>query len=309
MSDIIDWLMEGDAAIRWQTQRDLLESPAVDWQSERLRVASSGWGARLLAYQDSRGTWGGGIYSPKWTSTTYTLLQLRDMGLPGDHPAARRASGLLLDEGLGEIGTRQFQDRLSHGDLCIVGMYLGLSVYFGVIDARTDALVDHLIQHQMPDGGWNCRSLKQPGVHHSSFHTTFNVLEGLREVLDAGLTLHSSAILAAQAQALEFMLQHSLFRSHRTGEIITEKFLYFSYPYRWYYDVLRGLDYFQRARAIRDQRLSEATEILNAKQRKDGAWAVQNYHPGQAFFELEKTGGPSRWNTLRALRVLSWWNG
>jgi hypothetical protein len=173
MSKQIDWLMEGDPAIRWQTMRDLLEKPDVEWQEEREFVAKAGWGAHLLSMQDPRGTWGGGLYSPKWISTTYTLLQLRDMGLPRTQPAAQQATRLLIDEDLGQEGTFRFHERLARMDLCIVGMFLGLGVYFGITDSRIKAMVAHLLENQMIDGGWNCRSLKRGGAKHSSFHTTF----------------------------------------------------------------------------------------------------------------------------------------
>jgi hypothetical protein len=307
MNELTDWLLEGDPAIRWQTMRDLLAAPAAEWQMEREQVASIGWAARLLSLQDPQGTWGGGLYSPKWTSTTYTLLQLRDMGLSTSHPAAQRATRLLIDEYLGPTGTPRFSDHLAHMDLCVVGMFLGLAVYFEINDPRIEAMLSHLLQNQMADGGWNCRSLKRGGAIHSSFHTTFNVLEGLQVYLESGSAPFSAAIKAAQARAVELMLQHHMFRSDKTGEIIEEKFLYFSYPYRWYYDVLRGLDFFQRIRTARDARLVEAIELVKSKQRKDGSWPVQNRHPGKSFFEMEQMGKPSRWNTLRALRIIRWW--
>lgn len=299
--------MSGDPAIRWQTMRDLLAEPEAAWQVEREKVASVGWGAHLLSFQDTQGTWGGGLYSPKWTSTTYTLLQFRDMGLPRAHPAAQQATRLLIDEDLGKAETPRFVTRLAQIDLCVVGMFLGLGVYFGVADSRIEAMAAYLLQNQMADGGWNCRSLKRGGAVHSSFHTTFNVLEGLQEYIECGYTPHKTAIESAEARALQWMLQHHLYLSDKTGEIIDQKFLYFSYPYRWYYDVLRGLDFFQRIRTQRDIRLIEAIELVKSKRRKDGTWTVQNRHPGKSFFEMEQTGGVSRWNTLRALRVLGWW--
>jgi hypothetical protein len=306
MDTLINWLMEGDPAIRWQTQRDLLDQPEDVWQAERLKTTTDGWGARYLSHQDPAGTWGGGIYSPKWISTTYTLLQLHEIGLPGDHPAAQWGTRLIMDT-LGAEGSEQFQKNVKHWDLCVSGMDLGLAVYFKVTDTRIDRLVEDILDNQMPDGGWNCSARKDRGVTHSSLHTTINVLEGLRTCIEAGTAPHLENILIAEQRALEFMLEHKLFKSHKTGEIINIHFTELSYPSRWHYDFLRGLDYFQRAGAAHDIRLQDAIELLVKKRRKDHTWPVQHRHPALSFFDMEKTGGPSRWNTLRALRVLRWW--
>jgi hypothetical protein len=303
---VLNWLMEGDPAIRWQVMRDLLDAPERRWQTERRRVATAGWGARLLALQDSGGTWGRGLYSPKWTSTTYTLLQLRDLGLPGSNRAARQGARLLLDNLLGPAGSAQFAYRLNRLDLCVVGMLLSLGARFGPRDPRLPALRAWALEHQMADRGWNC-NLTKLGAVHGSFHTTFNVLDGLRDDQERGG--EAGLIQAAQQRALEFMLVHKLFRSHKTGQVINPAFLKFSFPPRWHYDVLRGLDFFQRVRAPRDARLGEAIERVRQKRRSDGTWPLQNRYSGRTFFEMEKPGQPSRWNTLRALRVLSWWEG
>lgn len=304
--ELMAWLMEGDPAVRWQAMRDLLDLPERRWQAERRKVATAGWGQRFLLLQDARGTWGGGLYSPKWTSTTYTLLQLRDLGLPGTNAAARRGARLLLDEMLGPEGSERFAERLEGLDLCIVGMVLSLSACFGVRDSRLSALRVHALAQQMDDGGWNCECRRRVVVH-GSFHTTFNVLDGLQDDLELGPGDGAAAIQAAQRRATEFMLAHRLFRSHKTGQIILPAFLKLSYPPRWHYDVLRGLDYFQRIRAPHDPRFGEAIEVLRQKRRADGTWPVQNRYSGRIFFEMEKTGQPSRWNTLRSLRVLRWW--
>jgi len=305
---LIDWLLEGDPAIRWQVMRDLLAAPEKTWQAERRKVARTGWGQRYLALQDPAGTWGGGIYSPKWTSTTYTLLQLRDLGLPGTHRAARRGAQVALKGLLGEPGTELFTKQLHRLDLCIAGMALSLSAYFDLDNGQvgSDAILAHVLGHQMADGGWNCRCT-HAHVVHSSFHTTFNVLDGLQDQLDRGGKLDRAAIRAAQARATEFMLAHKLFRSHTTNAVISDKFLQLAYPPRWHYDVLRGLDYFQRVGAPRDARFAEAIALLNSQRRPDGAWPAPHRYGGREFFRMEMGRQPSRWNTLRALRVLKWW--
>lgn len=306
--ELIRWLMDGDPAIRWQTMRDLQGVPAERWLAEQRRTLHEGWGVQLLALQAQDGSWGGGIYSPKWISTTYTLLALCAIGIPRDHQPAQRAAALVLDEQLGRSCDEAFLRNLAACDRCIVGMNLLIAAYFGIRDARMDAIVENLLTELMPDGAWNCRRQRRPKPHHSSFHTTFNVLEGLREWLETTPT-HAlrNEVLKAEQRALEFMLEHRLFRSDKTGEIITSKFTLLSYPHRWHYNVLRGLEYFARVNAPRDERLQDAIKVLDSRRRTDGTWPVQHKYAGKVFFEMEKIGGPSRWNTLRALRVLQWW--
>ena len=249
----LSWLLEGDPAIRWQVLCDLLDSPAAEWQAERERTLSEGWGARLLSLQDPDGRWGGGIYSPKWTSTTYTLLNLISIGIPPEHAGARRGAQLVIGELLGGMRDERFDQKLAQLDRCIVGMVLRIAVYFGISGERVEAVVNNLLDERMPDGGWNCRRHNRPRPHHSSFHTTFNVLEGLRLYLESGAAYRSAEVQAAETGALELLLEHRLFRSDKTREIIQPKFTLLSYPHYWHYDVLRGLAYFARAcgRAIR----------------------------------------------------------
>jgi len=266
-------------------------------------VAREGWGARLLALQDPEGTWGGGLYSPKWTSTTYTMLLLRDFGLPPSNPQARRACSLLLENGLRPDGGVNF-GRTDRSESCITGMVLSIVSHCQCDDDRPDTLADHLLADQMPDGGWNCR--RPYGATHSSVHTTISVLEGLR-LYGLYRRRRASDVQSAQRRGREFLLIHRLFRSHRTSRTIKSEFTRFSFPPRWHYDILRALDHFQVASQPRDQRLSEAVEIVRRRRRSEGRWPLQNCYKGKSHFELERLGGPSRWNTLRALRVLKWW--
>jgi hypothetical protein len=307
--EIILWLMDGDPAISWQTLRDLLDAPEQEWVIEQQRTLDVGWGARLLALQEPNGGWGGGMYSPKWILTTYTLLTLHSIGIPRTCEAAQRGVQLMLEDHLGATCDSSFHKNLALWDRCVVGMMLQLAVYFMVADARIEAMVDNLLSEMMPDGAWNCRRLRQPRPQHSSFHTTINVLEGLREYVELYSGARSNDVLAAEQSALELLLQHRLFRSDKTGQVIDNKFTMLSFPPRWRYDVLRGLDYFARAGWRRDPRLQDAIDLLLDRRRKDGHWPVQQKHPGKVFFAMEPTGGPSRWNTLRALRVLRWWEG
>jgi len=304
----IHWLLDGDPAIRWQTLRDLVEAPARTVAAERRRVAQIGWGARLLEEQSADGRWGGGpsrdtgLYTPKWTSTTYTMLLLRDFGLTPTNSQARTACGLLLDRGLRDDGGINYAPD-SRSETCITGMVLSILSYFQLDDDRAGKVETHLRNAQMPDGGWNCRRV----ATHSSMNTTISVLEGLRlrELNDPD---DARALRDAQQKAREFLLVHGLFRSHRTGEIIKSEFMRFVFPPRWHYDVLRALDHFQSVQAPRDQRLSEAIDIVNRRRGADGRWTLEYAYTGKTHFNLERLRAPSRWNTLRALRVLKWWN-
>jgi len=307
MDATIDWLLAGDPAIRWQTERDLLDEPPRRWQRSRRETMESGWGAQLLARQDRAGTWGGGVYSPKWTSTTYTLLTLIAIGVPSSCAAARRAAAICVSRQVGERADDAFARTALRTDRCIVGMLLTIAVHFGLDQTRIAALLDNVLAETLDDGGWNCRRGRaRPEPTHSSFHTTFNVLDGLRALIerDKGPRLDDAA--RAERRATEFMLAHRLYKSHSTGEEIDRRFSLLSYPPRWHYDVLRGLDYFARAGAPHDPRFTDAIALLRAKRRADGTWPVQHKYAGKVFFDMEKIGRPSRWNTLRALRVLRW---
>jgi hypothetical protein len=300
LAEVHDWLLEGDPAIRWQVQRDLLKQPRARWQAEQQRVAREGWGAALLAKRGRDLRWSRGLYTPKWTSTTYTLLELRRLGLPGDHPAASESADLLLEEQVWVAGNGTFWEA------CIAGFALCLGSWFRAdVDAR-DALLDEVLQAQMPDGGWNCR--RPRGATHSSFHTTINVLEGLRDYAEAG-GKRRAAVKAAEARAREFFCAHQLYRSHRTGQVVDEKMTRTPFPPRWRHDVLRTLDYFRAAGAKPDPRLKDAIEVVRSKRLSDGRWPQQQPQSGQTWFTMERVGQPSRWNTLRALRVLDWWDG
>ncbi len=311
---VIEWLLDGDPAIRWQVLRDLIGASERTVERERGRVARGGWGGRLLARQDPGGTWAGGqssdggLYSPKWTSTTYTMLLLRDFGLPQTNRQAQEACGLLLDQGLqpdGGIGYGTWAKWLRGGETCVTGMVLSILSYFKYDDARLDTIAARLLEEQMPDGGWNCR--RPRGATHSSVHTTISALEGLR-FFEMHRGLGAAEVREAQRRGREFLLVHRLFRSHRTGNVIKSEFTRFSFPPRWHYDILRALDYFRAVDAPRDERLAEAVEIVRDRRQEDGRWLQQHSYKGRTYFELERVGATSRWNTLRALRVLRWWD-
>lgn len=308
---ILDWLMAGDPAIRWQVQRDLIgENPAV-YQRERAKVATEGWGARYLAAQDKAGTWARSLYSPKWTSTHYTLLTLRFLGLPPGQPQALKTCAILMDKGfLDDHGiyytasVKTNERRRDYAETCITGMALSIFSYFQFKDERVDLIAEHLVDQQLGDHGWNCRSYR--GDKHSSFNTTLLVLEGLREY--GRFRPKSKLPLAAALKSgREFLLNHRLYKSHHTGNIVKSSFLVAPGQPSWQYDFLRALDHFQAARAPKDKRLEDAIDLLLRKRGKDGRWAENRPASGKRWFTMETAGKPGRWNTLRALRVLRWW--
>jgi hypothetical protein len=301
----LSWLLEGDPSIRWQVQRDLLHLPPTKYEAERKKIAREGWGKRLLDLQDSDGRWGGGMYGPKFISTTYTMLTLRLLGLPPNNSQAKRACKLFLDEGFyTDGGINFFQYGWKYSETCITGMILSLLAYFRYPDVRLHAIAAHLAGQQMKDGGWNCESYKS--ATHSSFHTTISVLEGLYEY-ECFYPEKKKSISQIRARGHEFLLRHHLYKSHRTGEVFDPKMTAMPFPPRWRYDFLRGLNYFQACNAKKDERMKDAIELLKSKQKPDGRWMMNTGMTGRKFFDLEKPGQPSRWNTLRAMRVLGWW--
>jgi hypothetical protein len=304
----IPWLLEGDPSIRWQVLRDLLDQPPEIYAKEQEKVARAGWGAQLLARQDADGKWGGGIYSPKWTSTTYTLLLLRQLGLPPGHEQALRGCEKFFFRGLEKDGGINLFKSFRHSETCVNGMLLALLAYFHYPDERIHNIAEYLLREQMPDGGWNCQWIHGHGAAHASFHTTISVLEGLDEY---GKTYPQAipAVKKATDSAHEFLLQHQLYKSHRTGEVFDPDMTHMRFPPRWHYDFMRALDYFQSAQAPLDKRMQPAVSLLLEKRRgEDGLWVLNQSWAGRVHFPIEEAGKPSRWNTLRALRVLKWWH-
>ena len=306
--NVLDWLLDADPAIRWQVLRDLTDASAEEVRAERSRVAAEGWGARLLALQGTDGQWDGGTYFPSpfdnaepgqpWTATTYSLLLLRDFGLDPRSKEARDAVGRVRANSRWEEAGQAFFD--GEVEPCINGMAVALGAYFG---EDVNGIVARLLDEQLEDGGWNCDADR--GSTRSSFGTTINVLEGLLEFGRA--TGGTPDTAAARRRGEEYLLERGLLRRKSTGELVNPAWLQFSYPTRWHYDVLHGLDYFRDAGAPLDPRMAEALDLVRSKRQADGTWPLENSHPGRIHFPLEEGDGhPSRWNTLRALRVLAW---
>jgi hypothetical protein len=306
---VLDWLLDSDPAIRWQVLRDLADAPPGIVAAERARVAAaaSGWCARMLALQADDGQWEGGALFPAvrdrsagqpWTATAYSLVLLQDCGVDPHDEAVRRAVARVKAHCRWEHAGQPFFN--GEVEPCINGMTVSLGAYF---DEDVGAVVDRLVREQLEDGGWNCEA--ENGSVRSSFHTTIRVLEGLLAYERA--TGGSPAARPARRRGEEYLLERRLFRRKSTGEVIDPAFLQFSFPTRWRYDVLRALDYFRAASDQPDPRTDEAIALVRSKQQPDGTWPLENTHPGAVHFHLEDGDGrPSRWNTLRALRVLRW---
>ena len=306
--DVVEWLLEGDPSIRWQVWRDLVDGSPQEVAAERARVEVEGWGARLLELEDPDGLWAGGAFMPAdfrgdeagqpWTATMHTLQTLRIFGLDPASESAQNAVSLIAESGRWEHAGQPYWE--GEVEPCINGRTIESGAYLGVDVAP---VVERIIEEQLEDGGWNCDA--EIGSVRSSFDTTINVLEGLIEYEAAN---GSSEVTGARRRGEEYLLERKLFRRRSTGEVVDPAYLEFAFPYYWHYDVLRALDYFQRAGADRDPRLEEAVELVRSKRQPDGRWLLDHIHPGRVFFDIETVGEPSRWNTLRALRVLTWWD-
>ena len=297
---VLDWLLEGDVAIQFQAHRDLRGEVLPEMQQ---RIKSEGWGWAFLEKRNPDGDWGRDYYQPKWISTHYTLLDLKNLNIEPDLPEIRQVLESFLkrekspDGGILPIGTTR------RSDVCVNGMFLNFASYFGVGEPDLRSIVDFLLSQRVADGGFNCQSNRE-GCVHSSLHSTISVLEGILEYQQNDYSYRLPELLAAAATSQEFVLMHRFFKSDKTGAIIDPKMTMLSYPSRWKYDILRALDYFQKANLTDDARMDDALQLLRSKCRPDGRWNLQAKHPGQVHFDMEKPGQPSRWNTLRALRVL-----
>jgi hypothetical protein len=309
---VIRWLLDSDPSLRWQAMRDLTGAPADEIVAERARVATEGWGARLLALQAVDGRWGGAAWNRGWDSTMHVLMLLREMGLDPASDQARRAVGLVRDrvtwQGCGPPecdGNTFFEGEF---EPCINGQVATVGACFGQ-DVR--GIIDRLLGEQLPDGGWNCEA--PHGSMRSSFNTTICVLEALLEYeQNVG---DSPEVTEARLRGEEYLLERRLFRRRSTGEVIERDrkggaaWTRFAFPTWWHYDVLRGLEYLRRAGVTPDERVTEAIDLVASKRDGDGRWSVETRYPGVMQVEIDEgEGQPSRWNTLRALRVLNWYS-
>ena len=319
---VVEWLLDSDPAIRWQAIRDLTDATGEEVAFERARVAGEGWGARLLELQRPDGHWDKstpnftssagaswwqslpphrqGTLFPEWTSTAWSLMLLRGFGLDPTSEEARRAVTRIREHVAWEHDGEPFF--AGEVEPCINGKVVALGPYFG---ENVHGIVDRLLGEQMSDGGWNCE--QENGSTRGSFHSTIDVLEGLLEYERAvGST---SRVSAARLRGQDYLLDRRMLRRLSTGEVIDPDWTHFSYPTYWHYDVLRGLDYMRAAGVAPDERVAEAIELVESRRDSDGRWALENQHPGRMHFPMDEgEGRPSRWNTLRAMRVLRWYS-
>jgi hypothetical protein len=322
-SSVIQWLLDADPSIRWQVMRDLLGAPTEAVAAERARGATEGWGARLLTLQGVDGSWAGAAWNHGWDSTMHVLSLLRELGLDPASGEAHRAVGLVRDgvrwRGWDWDGTWRGSDFegtpffVGEVEPCINAQVAASGAYFGQDVQR---IVDRLLSEQLSDGGWNCEA--ENGSTRSSFNTTICVLEALLEVELAGGSGGSSTDVAvvreARLRGQEYLVERRLFRRRTTGEVIERdrkgdaKWTRFAFPTWWHYDVLRGLEYLRSAGATPDERVAEAIALVESKRDGNGRWPLETQYPGTMPVELDEgEGQPSRWNTLRALRVLAWY--
>lgn len=317
LAPVIEWLLDSDPAIRWQVMRDLLDAPESEWTAERSKVATEGWGARLLSHQDSDGQWAGGAFIPSgftaqmweeegqpFTATLFSLTQLREFGLEPSSAWARHTTELIGAHSRWDHAGQPYWE--GEVEECINGRVVADGAYFGV---DVSHIVERLVGERLEDGGWNCE--RTGGSVRSSFDSTINVLEGLLEYERATGGTHEAR--EARESGEEFLLERNLFRRLSTGKPAHDRFLDLTYPSRSQYDVLRGLDYFRSASQLTgadpDPRLSDAIDHLRLKRREDGIWNLDWSLPGRVWFSFgDNPGSSSKWITLRAARVLRWWN-
>jgi len=304
----IDWLLDSDPAIRWQAMRDLTDAPADEVAEERARVATEGWGARLLALRREDGLWHTDASDSEWPSLL-ALLMLRDMGLDASSQQARQAIALVRDNATWHSrgpwhGTPVFAGEV---EPCINGRVVTVGSYFG---QDVSGIVERLLGEQMADGGWNCE--QENGSTRGSFHTTIDVLEGLLEHERAG---GSAEVTTALERGQRYLLERRMLRRLSSGELIDPAFTLFSFPTGYHYDALRGLEHLRAAAVTPDARVAEAIDLVRSKRDAEGRWPLENPHEVEVVnarlrdleFDMgEREGRPSRWNTLRALRVLRW---
>ncbi|HWD04916.1 MAG TPA: squalene cyclase [Amycolatopsis sp.] len=304
MSDVTTWLLDSDPALRWQVERDLAGEPPEVWEPTRARVATEGFGAQLLSLQDEDGQWAGGAFFPAgytgseegqpWTATTWSLNALREWGL--DASVLHGTAEKLAANSRWEYQGLPYWD--GEVDCCINAYTLANGEWLGV-DVR--GLAAWFVEHRLPDDGWNCDWVE--GATRSSVHSTLNALKGL-----LACACPTDAVRDARRAGEEYLLRRGLFRRLSTGEPIAPWVSRFSYPFRWFYDVLNAADYF-RAADVHDPRMAEAIELIRAARRPDGTWLQSRRHPGRVWFEIDVPAGePSKWLTFHAQRVLNWWD-
>ncbi len=297
---LIKWLLEGDPAIVYQVNRDLLDT-GINLNALQQNIALEGWGKKLLDAQGKDGLWGRGYYSPKWVSTHYTILQMMRIGFPSDHMAPKVALMKYLNEKFSSDMGIDVSATSKKSDVCVTAMVLSMLCYFKIVDDRMSDMLTYFEKTRLYDGGWNCNHAG--GDFHSSVHTTLSVLDALERARRFGIKSNVDVDDLINS-GMTFMLNHKLYQSHRAGQPMQKQFTRFSFPPRWFFDVMKAMDQFQMHDVPQNENFDDSLKLICKKQRKSGKWTVQNKHAGREHFEMEKAGQESRWNTLRALRIL-----
>jgi hypothetical protein len=298
----LEWLLEGDVAVQFLTRRDFLEETTESLRPIQARMDSEGVVKRYLDYVDpSTGLWGEGVYSPKFTSTHYTCLRLKNLGISPNNAAYRRGAALLVEH----LWRRPHLERRHFSqDMCVAAMVLQMAVYARLADAECEAMLDYILDHQMKDGGWNCSWNRKPAPKQSSLHTTLSVLETFREIIQSSFGHRRDEVVRAIPKGVEYLLSKRLFRAVRTGAIIHPTMLQTPYPAGWKYDILRALEFCALQGIPYDLRMEEAIALLEARIQENGRVKTVAPQPGKMFFRMESTRADSRYNTLRTWIVM-----
>lgn len=299
--DPVAWLLGGDAAVRFQTRRDLLGDERPELQR---RIASEGDARTILAAHAEPG-WGRRFYEPKWTSPHYSLLELRDLALPRDHPLCVREAGQAIERHTGSDGGFNPMGSVKESDVCMNGMFLAFGCYFLAGGAGLRSIIDFVLRQRLDDGGFNCRA-NRSGARVSSVHSTTSVIDGLSEYLRSGHTHRAREVRDAIGTATSALLARHLYQRRSDGAPIRAEFTRLHHPARWHFDVLRGLDVLRGAGTAYDDRLDAAVDVVVHRRRADGRWSATAQYPGHVHVAYPRPGEPDRWITLRALRVLAW---
>jgi len=300
MQDVIQWLLRGDPSIVYITKRDILE---IESKDDKARIGKNGWCAEYIKNQNSDGSWAKGFYQPKWTSTHYTLLELKNLCYKKNDISVQKEIKRIINEESGQDGGINPARTVMESDVCVSGMVLNYASYFKANEQLLKPIVDFILDQNMNDGGYNC-NLNRYGATHSSMHSTISVIEGFQSYEKEGYKYRIDKIKESVIKSMEFLLIHSLFRSSKTREIIDDKFLRMTYPFRWKYTVVRALNYFVDVNFDYDTRMHEAIEYIVKKRTKDGFWKLQTSFPGHEYFKMEEGGQPSRMMTYLCMKIL-----